>query len=73
MRVEDLSSELKKMYFGAKDGERVVSIHLFGIKFASELAGKPLKEIAVGAGIEESYYAEIRKGMNLAKYVDVKK
>ena len=29
----------------------------------------PLKEIAATAGIPESYHAEIRKGINLARFV----
>jgi 5-methylcytosine-specific restriction protein B len=60
------------MYFGATDGEKAVSIHLFGIKFAEQLSGASLREIAVRAGVDESYATEIRKGMNLAKYVSVK-
>jgi hypothetical protein len=72
MKIEDLAQKLKTAYFGASDKKRVVSIHLFGIRYAQEIEGKSCKEIAVRAGINESYGTEIRKGMNLAEYVSIK-
>jgi len=62
------------MYHNAPDGDHVVMIHLFGIKYAREIAaaGVACKTIAIAAGINESYGTEIRKALRLAEYVDVK-
>ena len=72
MTIDDLAHELKRAYLAAGDNEKVVKIHLFGIKFAQEIDGKPCKEIAIRAGVSESYGTEIRKAVNLAKYVTIK-
>jgi len=72
MQIEQASKILAKMYAdGAKRGEKAVSIHLFAIKYADQICHMSAKEIAVGAGLPESYKTEIRKGINLAKYVEV--
>lgn len=49
-------------------------IHLFGIKFSNEIRNNnySIKEILKLAGMTESYQVEINKGINLAKYVDIK-
>jgi 5-methylcytosine-specific restriction protein B len=72
MQIDSLASELRKMYFGAAEKEKALSIHLFGIKFSDELDGKPCKEIAIRAGLPASYGTEIRKGVNLGRYVRLK-
>jgi hypothetical protein len=71
MKTADLTANLKRMSDQARHGGQVTAIHLFGIKYARELEGQPLKEIAILATSRESYYAEIRKGMNLAKHVSL--
>ena len=60
------------MYREALPGEKALSIHLFAIKYADQIRDMSAKDIAVGAGLPESYKTEIRKGINLAKYVEVK-
>jgi len=50
----------------------VIAIHLFGIRWASQLEGISCKEVAIRAGIHESYGTEIRKGVNLAEYVSIR-
>ena len=60
------------MYREALEGEKVIAIHLFGIKYADQIRDMSAKDIVVGAGLPESYPTEIRKGINLAKYVEVK-
>ncbi|MEQ1935306.1 MAG: hypothetical protein ABL962_15710 [Fimbriimonadaceae bacterium] len=60
------------MYLNAPKGEQAVHVHLFGIKYADQVDGMPLKELAIEAGIPASYGTEIRKGINLAKYVSFK-
>ena len=51
------------------DTGKAVSVHLFGVRYSEVLEGMPLAEIVIRAGISENYKTEIRKGMNLAKYV----
>ena len=52
--------------------EKALSVHLFGIKYADQIEGMSVKEIVVGAGLPESYTTEINKGINLAKYVEMR-
>ncbi|WP_133256042.1 HTH-like domain-containing protein [Rhodopseudomonas palustris] len=72
MKASELADELRKAYAASEDGNKVVSIHLFGIRRANELDGQSCKDIAVLAGIPDSYATEIRKGMRLAPYVSVR-
>jgi len=71
MNLQELGSKLNCMYINSKDGEATTMIHLFGIKYATEIkvCGEPMKAIAKSAGIKESYGTEIGKGVRLAKYV----
>ncbi len=73
MRIEEASQILARKYSAAPDGEKVLSIHLFGIKYADEIRDKSLKDIVDRAGVLKSYTIEIRNGINLAKYVEVKR
>ncbi|MCJ7997045.1 hypothetical protein J5N58_21500 [Rhizobium cremeum] len=52
--------------------EQVTAIHLFGIKYAEELAALSVPAILERAGMRPSYATEIRKGMKLAQYVTVR-
>ena len=72
MTLEDAGRILREMYDTAPEGEKVAHIHLFGIKYASELAGLTNTEIVRKAGIHESYHSEVAKGRRLAKYVYLK-
>lgn len=74
MTLQKLGQKLKEMYFESKEGEAVVMIHLFGIRYASEIreSGESMKAIAVAAGIQESYGTEISKGVKLSKFVNMK-
>jgi len=69
MTEKELSNKLAEMYNNAQPKEQVTMIHLFGIKYASEIEKYRIKDIILGAGLHESYNTEVRKGMNLAKYV----
>ncbi len=53
-------------------GEAVAMIHLFEIKYASEIlsSGESKKAIAKEAGIPDSYATEISKGVKLSKFVE---
>ena len=74
MGVIELGSTLREMYQGASKGETVLMVHVFGIKHANEIrdSGTSCQDIANAAGIPESYGVEINKGVNLAKYVQLK-
>lgn len=74
MTDNQLAAALESLYHNAPKGEAVAMIHVFGIKYAEELKQSKFnkKEIARAAKIPESYFAEINKGIKLAKYVTVK-
>jgi hypothetical protein len=72
MAVAQLALTLRNAVNRAGEGEVVVSIHLFGIENARELQDVPLREVVDAAHLQKSYVTEIRKGMNLAKYVTVR-
>lgn len=74
MTRDDLAKYLKEMYTNAKEGEQVLNIHLFGIKYGQYILKhnyKP-KEIVQAAGMKVSYATEVNKGVNLSKYVALK-
>lgn len=74
MTLQQLGQKLKEMYFESNNGEAVAMIHLFGIKYASEIkeSGASIKDISKFAGIKESYGTEIIKGVKLSKFVTIK-
>lgn len=74
MTLNELGSELNKMYSNSNDGEAVAMIHLFGIKFAKEIieSRESMKSIAMAANIRDSYATEISKGVKLSKFVGLK-
>ena len=72
MTVAQLATTLKNAIDRAPEGEIVVSIHLFGIRHARELESVSLRELVEAAHVHKSYATEIRKGMKLAEYVQVK-
>ena len=74
MTLQELGKILHEMYFESEEGEAVAMIHLFGVKYAAEIADLDAskKELAKAAGIRESYGTEISKGVKLARYVSAK-
>ena len=72
MDLRQLVDELRRMYDTAPRWEQVTHIHLFGIKYLSELARFTPASVAERAGIGRAYGTEINKGRNLAKYVELK-
>ena len=71
MTVEELADILRCVYKNAPDREIALRVHLFGIKYADELANLSIKKVATLAGIP-GYAAEVNKGRNLAGYVKIK-
>jgi RNase adaptor protein for sRNA GlmZ degradation len=72
MTVDELANALKERYEQAGKREVVLAIHLFGIKYARELDGHSINDVAeLGTG-HRSYGTEFRKGMRLAQYVNLR-
>ena len=66
------ADHLKRMYNAASHGETVTQIHLFGIKYAEDLADLDIRTVVKVAGLPESYVTEVNKGKKLARYVTLK-
>ena len=73
MKIEDAAKILASMCEEALPNEKALSVHFFGVKYANQIRNIPSQELAVRAGLQKSYGTEIRKGINLAKYVEVRK
>ncbi|WP_339847690.1 hypothetical protein MKY42_32185 [Paenibacillus sp. FSL W7-1088] len=74
MTVDELGEILNNMYRNAPDGDQVVNIHLFGVKYADIINRNDfsVKEIVIASGISLSYTTEVSKGIKLSKYVVTK-
>ncbi|MUL04393.1 hypothetical protein VFES401_14940 [Aliivibrio fischeri] len=74
MTLNELGDRLSDMYNNAQPNESVAMIHLFSIKYAHEIRDLNVscKAVAKAAKINESYGAEISKGIKLSKYVTPK-
>lgn len=70
-QLDELARELRTNYSTAAKGGQVLQIHLFGIRRAA-LANVSLPELLARAGMSDTYKTELRKGMRLAPYVEVK-
>ena len=64
----ELANKLKEMY---NSYEKPCGVHLFGIKYADEIMKNDYKVdyIVKQAGIPDSYPAEVRKGIKIAKHL----
>ena len=69
MKIEEAARVLRDMYDKAPAGERAISIHLFGIKYAKEIGSMSPEELVVRANLPVSYCDVIRKMIKLEKYV----
>ena len=72
MTLDDLSQTLRRM---REEFPKEAALHLFGIKYSKLLDGEfsdRLVEIAEKAGGTSSLSVEIRKGVKLARYVQLK-
>lgn len=75
MTLKDLAAELAKMYNSVPRGDKTTMIHLFAIKYASqldELKEFNIKDLLEAADMPTSYVTEINKGRRLSKYVEPK-
>ncbi len=70
LSIEDLGNILKDSYNSAGENQKVVTIHVFGIKFGKLILKKGYKinEIISNAGLNSSYATEVSKGIGIYKY-----
>lgn len=72
MTLEELRAEFSRLYLDdRRSGGKVVTVHLFGIAHADQLRGENLPNFCISAGVPVSFATELRKGMSLARYVDL--
>ena len=64
--------KLRDMYRNAPPREKKTHIHLFGIKYADELKELSINFVADRATGSDAYGTEIRNGIRLAKYVQLR-
>lgn len=71
MTENELGKILWDMYDKAPEGDKVVNIHLFGVKYASVIHENNFKakDIIRVSGLNKSYAIEVSKGVKLARYV----
>ena len=71
MKLSQLAKILEQNYNNAYNGEMVVQIHLFGIKYGKIIREKKFTaiEIITQAKLNESYVAELNKGIKLASSI----
>ncbi len=72
MNIDEAAKILRRAYRRAPEGRQATTVHLFGIKYADELASMSLKQLVEKAGLSPSYQVELNKGRNLAEYVNLK-
>lgn len=70
-----LSEILFDMVNNAEEKNVYVQYHLFGIVYAEEIKSSGIKitKIVEDAGIKKSIATEVRKGMKLSKFVELKR
>lgn len=71
MKIEDLGKKLRAAYDSADKNEKVLSIFLFGIRYAKEI-GSGANQVAIAAGLSEKYGTELRKAMKVSRHVTLK-
>ncbi|OQP86670.1 hypothetical protein BTR14_09505 [Rhizobium rhizosphaerae] len=72
MNEEQAALILSQAYTEAEaNRNQATSVHLFGIRYADQLAGLSLSEILRQANMPSTYATEIRKGMKLAQFVNI--
>ena len=71
MELSILAGILRDSYNNAT-GNKVAMIHIFGIKYHEEIKEHGAKAVVEKSGLSSKYYTEVRKGMNLSGFVDLK-
>ena len=75
MTKQELSTKLNRMVTNAPKGKITTQYHLFGIMYSEQIneASFTADDIAEDAGLSRKYGIEIRKGMRLSEYVELKR
>ncbi len=71
MEIKELSKILSKNYSNASNGDKVIQIHLFGVKYGKMIRERkyPVKDIIDKSDLNEAYIAELNKGIKLSNKV----
>lgn len=71
INISNLGIILHQMYHSAESKEKVLSVYIFGIKFASVIQNNnySIRDILKEAGLPIAYQVEISKAIKLSKYV----
>ena len=72
MTEQEAGAILRRAYNGAPYGQKVLAVHLFGIKYARELDYLQLDRVVRQAGIAPPYATELNKMRNVGAYVKIK-
>ena len=70
--IDALGKALALAYSDREEIGQVVQIHLFAIRNAEALKSVSLPAVLSSAGIADSYKTELRKGINLAPFVEAR-
>lgn len=72
LTIEDLGGILRGMYNNAKESGQVAAIHMFGFKYGGIILDNAYsqKSIISLAGLNDSFVAELNKGINIFKSVN---
>ena len=62
MDASEAADILREMYRGARKGEMVDQIHLFGVKYAKPLQGLSLPDVVSRAGLPSTYVTGDKQG-----------
>ena len=74
MTPQELADTLSRLYRDAPQDEAMAMIHLFGIKYATEIrrCGESVPQLVRRSCVPDPHKTELYKGMKLAKYVSLR-
>ena len=70
--TEQAGTILRRAHADAPHGEKSIRLILFGVKYAADLERMQLSDVIKKAGLHPSANVEIRYGIKMAKYVQIK-
>ena len=72
MTIDEAASNLRELYRAAPRGDKSISVVLFGLKHADDLAGLSVQQVVLRSGIPSNYSPMVNQGRKLARYVALK-
>ena len=72
MTVGEAAAKLKRMYENAPHGEKLTCLSCLASSTLTTWAALSVSDVVREAGVRPTYYTEIRRGIKLAKYVQIK-